>query len=153
MTKQLATWYGALFLFDQLLGVATALSGIFAPNFDLYWLHSSQASLVGLAMISASLAFPVLIWKQILPKALFVLPAYHLGGLLLMQAYVSSAAHDLLNYGWFLTEPNPALAANFATLQEFDVTIISLGHSLIGLIIGSLMLVILRRYPLSERTS
>ena len=142
MMKRLAGWYCDLFLLDQALGVATSVTGILSPNIYLYWLHSFEASVWSLLMMTVSLLFPLLVWRKKLPRVLYLLPAYHLGGLLLMQLHVVGVRTDLARHGWFLMADAPDSAANFAALQDFDVTMLSLGHSAIGIVIGVVVMIV-----------
>ena len=139
--------YCGMFVADQAIGIATSLVGFWIPNFYLYWLHSYEASVWGLVTILASVTLIGFVFKQKRSPLLYVLPAYHLAGMVLMQLRVSTVASRLTDTGWFVTVQNSKVAANFAALQDFDVTWLSLAHSSVGLVVGIVAIVMVRLKP------
>jgi hypothetical protein len=142
MTTRLARLYGGLFLIDQAIGVLTAVVALAAPNIYLYWIHSIDASVAGTAMIALSILWPIYVWKARQPLVLCVLTAYHIGGLLLMEWLVRADAARVAASAWFTAADQAASTAYFAALQNTDITLVSLGHSAIGLICGVQLLLV-----------
>jgi hypothetical protein len=147
-----ANRYGGIFLADQTIGVFTGITGFWVPNIYLYWLHSFEASIWGLITILASVVWLSIAIKQKREWMYYVLPAYHIAGLVLMPLRVNTVADRLSSYGWFLMVPSPKSAANFAALQDFDVTWLSLAHSSIGVVVGVAMLLLMKQMRNHEDT-
>jgi hypothetical protein len=77
-------FYGALFLADQVTGVVLVLGSLLAPG--AFWpaAHGAGLVLLGPLLVLASVVFAIWSMRNAWPARLLVLPAWHLGGLVVM---------------------------------------------------------------------
>jgi hypothetical protein len=132
MNSRLVQLYIALFLTDQLFGIAFAMSGFLAPARQLLWSASLAARALGTLAILGSLALPVYVRLQRLPSVLHILPVFHLGGLLLLEALVRHEAGIIQVAQADLS----AEVLRRAAVQGPDLLFASLAHSSLGLVLA-----------------
>ncbi len=144
MTSWLARLYCGLFLAEQIAGLHVAAAAFLSPELGRSVGASPGIAALSLIMLVGAPLFALYVWRRGASRLLLSLPGYDLLGIAVMAVFprlgMTTVLHSLTLVG------GPVSAADALVLLEPDLLLLILGHSVIGLLVGTQVMWLVTRH-------